>query len=151
MVYSARLLGCIAALLVCCIALPVPAADFRSGDLIVAEPWSPPTPPVATVGVVYFSLTNKGSTPRRLTAISSPAARQVEIHESRLVQGTIQMRPVTFVDCPPGSTVRSEPGGLHVMLVGLERPLTAGMQYPLSLTFQDGGVLDVVVTVSARK
>jgi periplasmic copper chaperone A len=149
--YSVWLLGCVAALLACCIALSVRAADFRSGDLIVAQPWSPPTPPVATVGAVYFSLINKGFTPRRLTAISSPAARQVEIHESRLVQGMIQMRPVTFVDCPPGSTVRSEPGGLHVMLVGLSRPLTPGMQFPLSMTFQDGGVLDVVVTVSARK
>ena len=151
MVYSDRLLGCGAALLACCIALPAQAADFRTGDLIVAQPWSRPTPPVATVGAVYFSLTNTGPTPQRLTAISSPVARQVEIHETRRVQGMIQMRAVTFVDCPPGGTVRSEPGGLHVMLVGLNRPLTPGMQYPLSLTFQDGGVLNVMVTVSARQ
>ncbi len=61
------------------------------------------------------------------------------------------MRAVTFLDCPPGGTVRSEPGGLHVMLVGLSRPLTPGMQYPLSLAFQDGGTLTVMVTVSARQ
>ncbi len=138
-------------MLACCIALSAQGDDFRSGDLIVAEPWSPPTPPVATVGAVYFSLINKGSAPRRVTAISSPAARQVEIHESRLVQGMIQMRPVTFVDCPAGSTVRSEPGGLHVMLVGLKRPLTPGMRYPLSLTFQGGEMLNVMVTVSTRQ
>jgi copper(I)-binding protein len=149
-VYSNRLLGCGAALLACCITLTAQAADFRSGNLSVAQPWSPPTPPAATVGAVYFLLTNTGPTPQRLTAISSPVAREAEIHESRRVQGMIQMRPVTFIDCPPGSTVRSQPGGLHVMLVGLNRPLTTGMQYPLSLTFQDGSVLNVMVTVSDR-
>jgi copper(I)-binding protein len=138
-------------LLACCVALTAQAADFRTGDLSVAQPWSRPTPPAVTVGAVYFSLTNTGPTAQRLTAITSPVARQVEIHESRRVQGMIQMRPVTFVDCPPGGTVRSEPGGLHVMLVGLNRPLTPGMQYPLSLTFQDGSVLNVMVTVSDRK
>ena len=149
--YSARLLGCCAALLACCLALQAQAEDFRSGDLIVAQAWSRPTPPVATVGAVYFSLTNTGSKAARLMAISSPIARQVEIHESRRVQGMIQMRAVTFVDCAPGATVRSEPGGLHVMLVGLTRPLTAGMEFPLTLTFQGGGILNVMVTVSTRE
>lgn len=140
-------LGCGAALLACCLALPAQGADFRAGDLIVAQAWSRPTPPVASVGAVYFSLTNAGSKAERLSAISSPIARQVEIHESRDVQGMIQMRALTFVDCPPGATVRSEPGGLHVMLVGLTRPLTPGMKFPLSLTFQSGQIVNVTVTV----
>jgi len=134
-------------LLACCLALQAHAADFRAGDLIVAQPWSRPTPPVATVGAVYFSITNAGSKGDRLTAISSPIARQVEIHESREVQGMIQMRALKFVDCPPGTTVRSAPGGLHVMLVGLTRPLTPGMEFPLSLTFQSNRIVNVVVTV----
>lgn len=138
-------------MLVCCLALlSVQAADFRRGNLVVEQPWSPPTPPVATVGAVYFSITNNGQTPDRLTTISSPIANQVQIHESRQVHGVIQMRGVAFVDCPPGAAVRSEPGGLHVMLVGLHRPLTTGMQFPLSLTFQGGGIIEVMVTVSAR-
>ena len=139
-------------MLACCLALlPVHAADFRTGDLIVAQAWSRPTPPVATVGAVYFLLTNTGSKTARLTAISSPIARQVEIHESQRVQGMIRMRAVSFVDCPAGATVRSEPGGLHVMLVGLTQPLTPGMQFPLSLTFQGSGVLNVMVRVSAQE
>ncbi len=127
------------------------AADYRAGNLVVSEPWSSPTPPVVRVGAVYFSLRNTGPRADRLTAISSPIARQVEIHESRHVQGMMQMRAVAFVDCPAGATVRIEPGGLHVMLVGLTRALTPGMEFPMALTFRDSGVLEVVVKVGARQ
>jgi periplasmic copper chaperone A len=83
-----------------------------------------------------------------LIGISSPVARAVEIHESRMVQGLMQMRAVTFVECPPGAAVKIEPGGLHVMLIGLMHPLQAGMEFPLSLRFRDAGVLTLQVPVS---
>ena len=144
--------GCNAALLVLWLTMPpAMAADYRAGHLVVSQARSNPTPPVADVGAVYFSLTNTGLKTDRLTAISSPIARRVEIHESRSVQGMIQMRAVAFVDCPPGATIKSEPGGLHIMLVGLARPLNIGMQFPMSLTFRDSGILHVMVTVSAQE
>ena len=130
---------------------PVQAADYRAGDLVVAQPWSRPTPPAATVGVVYFSITNVGGKADRLVSISSPIARKVEIHESRTVQGIVQMRAVEWVDCPPGVTVKVEPGGLHIMLLDLSGPLTAGQEFPLSLRFRDAGIVTVQVHVGARE
>jgi copper(I)-binding protein len=124
-------------------------ADDRVGDLVVTRPWSPPTPPVASVGAVYFSMTNAGRKADRLVAISSPIARRVQMHESRTVQGIVQMRPVTSVECLPGVTVKSEPGGLHVMLLDLIQPLTAGTKFPLVLHFRDAGSLTIQVPVGA--
>jgi hypothetical protein len=130
---------------------PVHAAEYRAGNLVVAQPWSPPTPPVASVGAVYFSVTNGGSKADLLLSVTSPIAHEIEIHESRTVQGSIQMRAVTSVACPPGVTVKISPGGLHVMLLGLSRPLVAGMTFPVSLHFRDAGVLTVQVQVAARE
>jgi copper(I)-binding protein len=129
----------------------VMAADYRAGDMLVAQPWSRATPPVATVGAVYFSLTNVGRTADRLMAISTPIAGKVEMHESRKVQGMIQMRAVTSIECLPGQTVQSEPGGLHVMLLDLTQPLAAGTQFPLLLRFRDAGTLTVQVQVGGRE
>ena len=145
--------GCVAALLVLWFMVQAPAlpADDRAGNLVVTKPWSPPTPPVATVGAVYFSMTNAGRKTDRLIAISSPIARQVQMHESRTVQGIVQMRPVTSVECLPGATVKSEPGGLHVMLLDLTQPLVAGMKFPLVLRFRDAGALTIQVLVDARE
>jgi len=150
--------SCAAALLVLVFLVHVPAraaesraAEYRAGNLVVTGPWSRPTPPVATVGAVYFSMANVGRTADRLIAISTPIARKVEIHEDHNVRGTVQMRAVESVECPPGVTVKAEPGGLHVMLLDLVRPLVAGMEFPLSLRFRDAGVLTVQVAVGARE
>jgi copper(I)-binding protein len=117
----------------------------------VAQPWSRPTPPGATVGAVYFSVTNVGSKADRLIAISTPIAGKVQMHESRQVQGVVQMRAVTSIECLPGQTVKSQPGGLHVMLLDLTQPLAAGAQFPLLLQFRDAGTLTVQVQVGARE
>jgi copper(I)-binding protein len=130
--------------------VPAPAAEFRAGALTVGGAWSPATPPVATVGAAYFSISNSGRGTDRLVAITTPIARKVEIHESRTVQGTMQMRAVAWVECPPGVT-KIEPGSVHVMLLGLSAPLAAGMQFPLNLQFRDAGTLTVQVQVGARE
>jgi copper(I)-binding protein len=101
--------------------------------------------------VVYFWISNQGSRPDRLLALTSDAASAVELHESRSVQGVVEMRQVSAVDCPPGVTVKSEPGGLHVMLVGLVRPLVAGTMFTLKLQFRDAGSLTLQVPVKASR
>ena len=127
------------------------SGDYKAGDLAVTDPWSRPTPPAASVGAVYFSITNGSHKADRLLAISTPIARQVELHESRVVNGTVEMRPVESIECPPGATVRIEPGGLHVMLLGLTHPLAAGTTFPLSLRFRDAGSVTVQVAVDASR
>ena len=129
------------------LAMSARSGDYKAGNLAIMDPWSRPTPPIASVGAVYFSITNAGRKADRLLAIGSPIARQAEIHESRVVNGTLQMRPVESIECPPGATVRIEPGGLHVMLLGLTHPLTAGTTFPLSLRFRDAGSVTVQVAV----
>jgi copper(I)-binding protein len=130
---------------------PTQAADARLGNLLVTSAWSRPTPPAAAVGAVYFSITNLGSTPDRLVALSSAIASTVEIHESHRAEGVVAMRAVAAVECPPGVTVRIEPGGLHVMLIGLARPLIAGTAFALLLQFRDAGVLTLQVPVENKE
>jgi copper(I)-binding protein len=128
-----------------------PGAAARIGRITVSQAWARPTPPAATVAAVYFSISNSGSQADRLEAVSSPIATKVELHESRNVQGVIEMREVTALECPAGATLRSEPGGLHVMLTGLNRPLTAGSAFSLALRFRDAGVLTLQVAVENRE
>jgi copper(I)-binding protein len=60
------------------------------------------------------------------------------------------MRPVESIECPPGVTVKIEPGGLHVMLLGLTHPLVAGTKFPLTLRFRDAGSMTVQVVVADK-
>jgi periplasmic copper chaperone A len=136
--------------------IPAPAKaaalpESRAGNLQVTQVWSRPTPPTASVGVVYLSITNSGTQADRLLDVSSSIAGKVEIHESRNVNGAMQMRAVTGVTCPPGTTVKIEPGGLHMMLIGLTRPLVVGTVFTLTLQFRDAGALTLRVPVEARE
>jgi copper(I)-binding protein len=123
------------------------AGESRIGNLIV-EVRARATPPGTSVGAIYFSIENTGSKPDRLLSVSTPAASKVELHESRQVNGVMEMREVSFVECPPGSTVKAAPGGLHVMLLGLAAPLTAGSGLDVSLHFRDAGVLTLKAPVN---
>ena len=59
-----------------------------------------------------------------------------------------RMREVDGVECPAGATVKAEPGGLHVMLIGLTAPLTLGSAFTVSLQFHAAGVLTLKVPVT---
>jgi periplasmic copper chaperone A len=129
--------------------VPVPANLPVPATLLVTQAWSRPTPPVAASGVVYLSIANHGTKADHLVALATPAARSAQIHESRTVNGMVEMRELAQVDCPPGATVKMEPGGLHIMLVGLTQPLQTGAHFPLALRFEDAGEMTVSVYVGA--
>jgi len=143
-----------AALLVTCLLLAqaaVQAADFTTGALKVSKPWARATAPAATTGAVYLTLTNSGTAADRLLSLDSPVARQVQIHETRTVDGMMEMRELDGLDCPPRVAVRIEPGALHIMLLGLKQPLKGGTEFPLALHFRDAGVLTIRVAVRASE
>jgi copper(I)-binding protein len=140
----------VGALIGCALLLQWPAAAADNG-LRVAAAWARPTPPGSSVGAVYLSIINRGAAPDRLLALESPIAAKVEIHQSASVAGMVQMRAVSFVDCPAGATVKIEPGGLHIMLLGLKGALVAGSSFPLTLQFRDAGRVALQVSVEARE
>jgi len=59
------------------------------------------------------------------------------------------MRPVEKIQVAPGEPTVLKPGGLHVMLIGLEAPLKEGESFPLTLTFQQAGKTEVTVSVES--
>jgi periplasmic copper chaperone A len=126
---------------------PVQTAGVRVGNLLIANARSQPTPPAVAVGVAYFSITNLGSRADRLVALSSPIASAVEMHATHEAHRVVEMRAVAALECPAGVTIKIEPGGLHVMLMGLTRPLIAGTTFDLSLQFRDAGIVALKVPV----
>jgi periplasmic copper chaperone A len=80
-------------------------------------------------------------------AVSSSVAASLEIHQTQTEKRMMQMRQVASVSCPAGGTVKIEPGGLHVMLLGLKQPLMEGSRVDLTLRFRDAGVLTIQVPI----
>lgn len=119
------------------------------GDLTVSAPWSRATPPMANVAGGYLTVTNSGEAPERLLGGSSPRASRVEIHSMTMENDVARMRELPEgVEVPAGGELTLEPGGYHLMLVGLDAPLSEGERVPLTLRFE-GGTVDVELDVRA--
>jgi copper(I)-binding protein len=82
-------------------------------------------------------LTLESSEDAKLVSVSTPAAKSAEIHESQQAQGMMQMHAVEAVPLPAGKRVELKPGGFHLMLVDLAKPLGEGDSVPLTLTIED--------------
>jgi periplasmic copper chaperone A len=123
----------------------VNAAWAQSGQLEVSNAWARATPGKAENGAAY--LTIQSPTDDRLVSVFSPAAKKAELHTMSMAGMVMQMRPVAGLDIPAGQPVSLKPGGEHIMLLGLNRPLQEGQSFPLTLNFEKAGPRTVTVAV----
>lgn len=129
-------------------AMPAQAKDVTAGSLKISAPWARATPKGASVGGGYMTITNIGSAPDRLIGGSTDIARGFEVHEMKMEGGVMKMRPVTGgLEIKPGQTVRFDPSGYHVMLVGLKEQLKQGDHFRATLDFAKAGKVNVDFTV----
>jgi hypothetical protein len=130
------------------------AHSHEKGDIQVRHPWSRATPPGAMVAVGYMEIRNTGAQPDRLIAASTPVAKSVEMHVTQREGEVMKMRQVKDFEIPARERITLRPGGSHLMLVGLERPLKKGERITMRLRFERAGELQVEVEVQdigARK
>lgn len=124
------------------------AHEYQAGDLKIIHPHARPTVPGQTNGAAYMDIVNRGKSPDKLTAIASPAADSAQVHTMSLDNNVMAMREVSSLDIAPGTEVAMVPGkGYHVMLNGLKHPLNPGDKFPMTLTFEKAGKLEVSVMV----
>ena len=126
--------------------LALPAHAQQQGDIAVSMPWTRAAGQGGT-GAGFLAIANRGSTADRLVGATSPIARLVEIHTHIREGDILRMRPVAAVDLPPGGTVTLQPGGFHLMLIGLKEPLIQGQSVPLTLRFERAGEVRVMLAV----
>lgn len=91
---------------------------------------------------------NATEAPDTITAVSSPIANMATLHLSQEVDGIMQMNMQDSITVPVGETVSFEPGGLHIMLMGLSKPLAEGDVFPVTLSFEKAGDVTVYVDVT---
>lgn len=129
-------------------AAPVSGTDsVQSLGIEISDVWARKTRRT-TSAAVYLNVHNSGDTAEAITGVTSPIARMTMLHMSREVDGVMRMDMQESVPVAPGSTVSFEPGGLHIMLMGLSQPLAEGDVFPVTLTFENAGEVTVEVNVT---
>lgn len=125
----------------------VAAAVAQAPTVEVQHAWARATPGGAKTAALYMTLVNKGTADDRLVSVSTPVAGRAGLHATTTDNGVMRMRPVAALDVKPGTPTVLKPGGYHVMLMDLKRPLVAGQSFAVALTFEKAGEIDVTAVV----
>ena len=127
-------------------ALVAYAVMAQTPALIVLDAWVREVPG-SDVAAAYLTLRNPTTKPITIVGMESSLAQNVMIHETKTVSGQSQMRPHEQLVIAPGETVKFEPGGLHVMLMGVTQPVAVGKSVPLVLLLADGTKVQAAAVV----
>ncbi len=109
----------------------------------VKDAWVREVPPTSKMSAAYMVIENKGDEADRLVDASNNASKITEIHET--VEG--KMRRVKAIEVPAGKSVELKPGGYHIMLINLEKPLKEGDKVDITLKFEKSGEIKLSAPV----
>ena len=124
--------------------------------------WARTSPSMVTMGAAYMNITSAVDDELVGVAVDESIASDAQIHEmvmateytmsmgsdttSSMGTGEMVMQEVESVAVPADGGVELKPGGYHVMLIDLVKPLETGQTFDVTLTFAKAG--DVVVSVT---
>jgi copper(I)-binding protein len=102
-------------------------------------------------GAAFLQIENKGADDALLSG-SSPASSRIEIHTMSMEGDVMKMRALDQLELKSGQRVEMKPGsGIHIMLMGLKKPLAVGEKFPLTLNFRKAGKIETTVEVVEMK
>ncbi|MFL6550318.1 MAG: copper chaperone PCu(A)C [Povalibacter sp.] len=128
-------------------ALLLSACGGSKSGIEIRDAWSPSTPPGATVLAIYATITAHSDD--TLVSVTTPIAREAQLHSTVEENGMMKMRPVTELHLKAGETLKLEPGGMHLMLVDPDTSRAADSPIPLAFHFEHAG--NVYITASVKK
>jgi copper(I)-binding protein len=134
-------------LLYASVALP---HSHDKGEIQVRHPWSRATPPGAKVAVGYMEIRNHGRHPDKLVSASTEVAKRVEMHVTERDGEVMKMREAKSFEIPARERYELRPGGSHLMLVDLVRPLKKGERFAMRLVFERAGELEIELEVQEQ-
>jgi len=117
-------------------------------QISISGAWSRATVAGQSSAAAYLRIANGGGGDDKLVKVSTPIG-QATLHSTTMDNGVMRMRPVEQLSVPAHSQVELKPGGMHIMILGVKRPLAAGSSFQLNLNFEHSG--ERTVTVAVRR
>jgi periplasmic copper chaperone A len=107
------------------------AHEIKMGDLQIIHANIQAPIGSAQVAAGYMGISNEGDHADTLIGVEFSA------------DGVASMKHVEALNIPADDTVVLEPGGYHIMLMGLTQPLNVGDMLPATLIFEHGGRVEI--------
>ncbi len=126
------------------------SALVLSAEVEVNQAWVRLMPPGSHMTAAYLAIENHSDNALTLQSVSSIAAKDCSIHQTVNEDGVSRMHQLEGIKLPSNETVVMQPGGIHIMLMGISRPLIKGDKFPMKLKFSDGTEQDIQLDIRSR-
>ena len=128
--------------------LPAAFAQKSSAEAPqISDVWIKATIPGSNVSAAYLRI--KSAKTVKLVKAETAVANIAELHSMNMKDGVMEMKAELAFNVPAGKTIELKPGGMHIMLMQVAKPIKAGDKVPLTLTFDTGGGNSLVMNVEA--
>lgn len=135
-----------------------------AGETSVSDAWARVTTPTQTTGAVYMTIESPDGDTLTGASVPSSVAGDAQLHETtdegpmdsagsmdstgsmHPGDGMMGMKEVDRVEIPAGGTLTLEPGGHHIMLMDLAKPIESGDTIPVTLELEKAGEIEVDAT-----
>lgn len=123
------------------------ARAFSAEDLRLENAWIRAMPPTQRMTAGYLDIRNTGDVAVEITGARTKIAKQAQIHASREVDGYVTMQHLDRLIVNPGETLSLSPGGMHLMLMGMEKMPPPGIDVDICLILSSGSEFCATATV----
>ena len=113
----------------------------------IENTWSPEAPPVVKVMAGYMKIHNLSDKNIKIQSVKSNLFNKVEIHLTQMKNGMMNMIKQESLNIKAKNHIELKPGGLHMMLMGKLKPISKGSVIPVTLTFDNGEIININLKV----
>ena len=123
------------------------SACSKQASIEIKNQWVRASNDGQDVSAAYMTIISNEDT--SLIAIDSDVADVIEIHSMSMENGVMKMRMLDTLDLIAGKPTELSPGGFHLMLFDLKKPLTAGKEAHFTLHFKNKAGQEKTISVTS--
>ena len=114
----------------------------------VEDAWARTSPMDSAVGAAYMNITSSTDDALVDASVDMSVAMMTQVHETTTSSdGSMGMHKIESLPLLAGVKTELKPGGFHIMLMKLAKPLVVGETVAITLTFESGSTQVVQVPV----
>lgn len=116
-------------------------ASVFGASIEVKDAYARAVPPKLKNSAAFLEMNNNSKEEVFLLKATSAVAQKVELHEHVMNNGMMKMQEVEKIAIPAQASTMLKPGGYHIMLIGLKKPLLVGESISLELHYSNGDIV----------
>jgi copper(I)-binding protein len=122
-------------------------STLLASNVKIENPYVRATPPHLPNSAAFMTIKNDTDKDLAIVKAVSNVSKVVELHTHDMKDGVMTMYQIPKIDISANSKTVLKPGGLHIMFIGLYKPLKVGKEVSLTVEFSNGDTQTITAPI----